>query len=154
MKHALRTTLATLALAGLTACSDAAPEPAALEAEALVASAAGWTPAVLTTDLPVDDATRQRIEDGLRDLHESLVALDGRELTREDAEAIHAKHAALWDSLDPEVRDLLAARLHERMRAHDGDAMESLHERMRALHGGVHDAADAGDAATPAAPGS
>lgn len=133
MKHPLLVTLATLAVVATTACSEAGSEPAAIEMEGLVASAALWTPADLTRDLPVDDATRQEIDAGLRTLHASLLELDGRELTEEDARSIHEQHAALWDSLDPDVRETLAARLHERM--HDDEGMESLHERMRRLHG-------------------
>lgn len=144
MKHPLLVTLATLAVVATTACSDAGSEPAAIEVEGLVASAASWTPADLTRDLPVDDATRQTIDAGLRTLHASLLELDAAALTEEDVRALHEQHAALWESLDPDVRELLTARMHERMRAHEDDGMASLHERMRRLHGGAHDADGSG----------
>lgn len=144
MKHPLLVTLATLVVVATTACSDAGSEPAAIEPEGLVASASSWTPADLTRGLEVDDATRQEIDAGLRTLHASLLELDGRELTAEDARAIHQQHAALLDSLDPDVRETLTARLHERMHEHEDDRMASLHERMRRLHRGAHDADGSG----------
>lgn len=175
MRNALVAAVATLAVAATTACSEAASEPTAVETEALVATATSWTPSDLTHDLPVDDATRQQIEDGLRSLHASLLELHGRHETartlegearaahldemKADMEALHEQHRAVWDSLDPAVKELLAARLHERMREHhddatsshheqmrehhgDDEAARSLHERMRRMHGGAHGAGE------------
>lgn len=159
MRYTLLTTFVTVAAAAITACSEAAPEPTAVETEALIASASGWTAADLTRDLPVDAATRQQIEAGVQALHTSMLALHGRYESaqalegdaraaymteiRADIRTLHEQHSALWDSLDPEVRQLLAARLHERMRDHEDGSMKALHERMRRMHGGDH-APDAG----------
>lgn len=156
MRHALITTLATLAVAATTACSESASEPTAVETEVLLASATAWTPADLTRDLPVDDATRQKIEAGVRSLHTSMLELHGRHEkaqtlegearaeyvadVKADMQELHEQHKLVWDSLDPEVRQLLASRLHERMEAHGDGAMRSLHERLKRLHGGDHDA--------------
>ncbi|MGH7481565.1 MAG: hypothetical protein ACRELV_05375 [Longimicrobiales bacterium] len=160
MKHSLFPALATLALAATTACSDAASEPIAVDTEALVASATAWTPSDLTRDLQVDDATREKIEAGLQALHASMVELHDRHETAQtlkgeardayvadlkaDMQELHEQHRALWESLDPAVKEALAARLHQRMREHDGETASSLHERMRRLHGGDHGADGAG----------
>ncbi|MGH7448066.1 MAG: hypothetical protein ACREK1_04930, partial [Longimicrobiales bacterium] len=86
MRNTLLTTLATLAVAAATACSEAASEPTAVETEALVASATAWTPADLTRDLQVDDATRQQIEAGIQALHTSMLELRGRHETAQTLE--------------------------------------------------------------------
>lgn len=156
MRHALITTLATVAVATLTGCSEAATQPTAIETEALLASATSWTPSDITRDLQVDDATRQKIEVGVRALHTSLLAMHERHETaqklegdaraasmdaiHEDMHALHEQHVVQWNSLDPAVRETLAARLHEQMRKHGDDDIMSFHERMRRMHGGKHDA--------------
>lgn len=145
--------LAIIAVAATTACSEAATEPTAVQTEALIASAAEWSPADLTRDLDVDDATRQEIERGIESLHAAMLDLHERYQAAErldgaaraeyaaalqtDVEALHGRHRALWNSLDEDVRDALAAQFHARMADHDGP-MKSLHERMRRLHGGGH----------------
>jgi hypothetical protein len=155
MRHALITTLATLAVA-TTACSEAASEPTAVETEALLASATAWTPSDLTRDLPVDDATRQKLEAGVQSLHASLLEMharherahalegDARDAylaeVKAEMQELHEQHRVLWDSLDPAVRETIASRMHERMAAHDRGALKSLHERMKRMHGGDHDA--------------
>ena len=78
--------LAVLALAAATACSEAASEPTTVETEALIASAATWTPSDLTRGLRVDDATRQRIEAGVQALHASMLELHERHRKVEDLE--------------------------------------------------------------------
>lgn len=154
MKCALVPILAVLALA---ACSEAASEPTAVDTEALVATAAAWTPSDITRDLDVDDTTRQKIDEGLRSLHTSLMEMHERHRTLHELEGaareayaaeieadmreLHAQHAELWDSLAPDVQEALATRLHERMEQH-GEAAGSLHERMRRMH---HDADDTGN---------
>jgi hypothetical protein len=161
MRHALLTTLATLAAISTAACSEAASEPTAVYTEALVATAADWTPADLTHDLPVDAATQQRIDAGIQAMHTSMLELHERHATAgtlegvardayladlaADMQALHAQHRALWDSLDPAVQETLASRFHEQMRDHHGDddAM-SLHDRMRRMHGGDHAPDNAG----------
>lgn len=152
MRKALFPAVAILVMAATTACSGPASEPTAVDTAALIETADAWTPAAVTSDLQVDEATRQEIEAGLRTLHASLLdlrarheaaeALDGSARAaymaelEEEVRAIHEQHKALWDSLDPAVREALAARLHERMREeHDDPSMKSLHERMRRLHG-------------------
>lgn len=151
MKNVLLPALAVLAL---TACSEAASEPTAVDTEALVATASAWTPSDITRDLDVDAATRQKIDEGLRSLHTSLMEMHERHQTlhglegeaREayaaeieaDMRELHAQHSELWDSLDPDVQAALAARLHERMEDH-GEAAGSLHERMRRMHHGADD---------------
>lgn len=157
MKHTLLRTLAALAVAAMTACSEAASEPTAVQTEAPLASATAWTPEDLTRDLQVDDATRQQIEAGIQALHTSLIELHRRHETvqtlageareayvadmKADMQELHEQHSALWNSLDPSVQETLAARLHERMgEHHDGETTSSLHERMRRLHGGDHGA--------------
>jgi hypothetical protein len=152
MKTAL---LAILALgAATTACSEGASEPTAVQTEALIASASAWTPSDLTRDLKVDDATRQAIEAGMKELHASMLDLHERRRQAEtlegdaraaslddleaDVQALHARHLELWNSLDPDVREMLASRFHERVDEHDGGPGKSLHERMRRLHGGGH----------------
>jgi len=160
MRHTLLPALAILGLAGIAACSKGSSEPTAVETVALLATATDWTPSDLTRDLQVDDATRQEIEAGVQALHASLIELHGRHETVEtlegaereayvaeleaDMQALHEQHSALWDSLDPAVKETLAARLHERMREHSDEAASSLHDRMRRLHGGDHGAAGAG----------
>lgn len=157
MRHTLIPTLATLALAATTACSEAASEPTAVETEALLATATAWTPADITRDLQVDEATRQKIEAGVQALHASMIELHARYEAVEnlagearagyeaaletDVRELHAQHGALWNSLDPEVREALAARLHARMREHEDETTTSLHERMRRMHGGDHGSA-------------
>ena len=156
MRHALITTLATLAVAAVTACSESASEPTAVETDLLLASATAWTPADLTRDLPVDDATRQKIEAGVQSLHASMLELHGRHETAQtlagearaeyvadlkaDMLKLHEQHRTVWATLDPEVRQLLASRLHERLDAHGDGAMRSLHERLKRMHAGDHDA--------------
>jgi hypothetical protein len=144
--------LATFAVAALTACSEAASEPSAVETEALIATAAAWTPADLTRGLQVDDATRREIEAGVTALHAAMLDLHARhekagtleggaraaymaEL-QADVETIHEQHRALWESLDPAVREALAERFHERLHEQDDGPTKSLHERMRRMHGG------------------
>jgi hypothetical protein len=154
MRHTLITILGTAAVAATTACSEAATQPTAIETEALIASAAAWTPSDLTRDLQVDETTRQKIEAGVQSLHTSLLALHERHVRaqnlegdaraayltdiQEDMIAVHEQHKVLWDSLDPAVRETLATRLHEQMRDHGGDDTGSLHERLRRMHGGDH----------------
>lgn len=157
MRRTLIPTLAALTLAATTACAEAASEPTAVETDALLASVTAWTPADLTRDLQVDDATRQEIEAAVRALHASMIELHDRHekagtldgAARDayladlhaDMKELHEQHIVLWESLDPEVRTVLAARMHERMREHHGDeTANSLHERMRRMHGGDHDA--------------
>jgi hypothetical protein len=146
--------LAVLALAAATACSEAASEPTTVETEALIASATTWMPSDLTRGLQVDDATRQKIEAGVRALHASMLDLHERHGKAEDLEgaaraaymadlqadigALHEQHKALWESLDPAVREALASRFHERMDDHGDGTMKSLHERLRRMHGGDH----------------
>ena len=153
MKHALPI-LATLTLAATTACSEAVSEPTAVETEALVASATAWTPGDLTRNLQVDEVTRRKIEAGVQSLHASMVELHARHERVEtlegearaeyvahlkaDMQELHEEHRALWESLDPAVRETLAARFHEQMREHDAGPMKAIHERMRRLHGGDH----------------
>jgi hypothetical protein len=160
MKHVLLPMVATLTLAATTACSEAASEPTAVQTEALVASAHSWTATDLTRDLQVDEATRRKIEAGVQALHTSMVELHARHeaLATLDGEAraayaanlqadmqeLHEEHRSLWESLDPAVRETLAARFHDQMREHDVGAMKSMHERMRRLHGGEH-GGDAGN---------
>jgi hypothetical protein len=160
MRHALLTTLASLAVISTTSCSEAASEPTAVQTEALVASAAAWQPADITRDLQVDDATRRKIEGWIESLHASLLEMherhetsaslegDARAAYMEDLQAdmqtLHEQHKALWDSLDPAVQQTLTSRLHEQMRKHDDDDTSSLHERMRRMHGGDHAPHDAG----------
>lgn len=147
-------TLAVLAVAATTACSENAPEPVAVDAQALIASAEAWTPADITRDLPVDATTRQQIEAGLSTLHAAMLELRARHETaatldgdareaymdtlHEDVQTIHEEHRSLWDSLDPAVRDALHERLHERMHEHDGAESKSFHARMRRMHGDQH----------------
>lgn len=157
MRRTLLPTLAALTLAATTACAEAGSEPTAVETDALLASVTAWTPADLTRDLQVDDATRQRIEAGVQALHASMIELHDRHQKaaplegaardtyladlHADMKELHEQHIELWESLDPEVRKVLAARMHERMREHHGDeTANSLHERMRRMHGGDHDA--------------
>lgn len=159
MKQALLSMVATLTLAATTACSEAASEPTAVQTEALVASAPAWTATDLTRDLQVDEATRVKIEAGVQALHTSMVELHARHETLEtlegearaayaaslkaDMQKLHEEHRVLWETLDPAVRETLAARFHEQMGDHDAGPMKSMHERMRRLHGGDH-AGDAG----------
>ncbi|HSK19205.1 MAG TPA: hypothetical protein VK912_08695 [Longimicrobiales bacterium] len=161
MRHALLTTIATLAVISTAACSEAASEPTAVDTEALVATAADWTPADLTRDLPVDAATQQRIDAGIQAMHSSMLELHARHATAgtlegaaraayleelgADMQALHEQHRALWDSLDPAVQETLASRFHEQMRDHHGDdeAM-SLHDRLRSMHGSDHAPGNAG----------
>jgi hypothetical protein len=144
--------LAALALLLTAGCSSPLTEPAALEARALARSTAEWTPASLASELPVDSATRRAIQAGLEELHASLVSLHGHleaqgttgeehELVltpeiEQELRQVHARHQALWNGLDEEVRETLATRLHEHASRHAGDDAASLHERMRRLHGG------------------
>lgn len=146
--------LAVLALAVTTACSERASEPTAVQTEALIASSAEWTPADFTRDLPVDDATRERIETGVRTLHAAMLDLYARHEKAEtlegdarsafmmeleaDVRALHEQHVALWNSLDADVREALAARFHAQMDDHHGGPMKSLHDRLRSTHGGDH----------------
>lgn len=143
--------LAALALALTTGCSNPLTDPAALDAQALARSASEWTPATLASELAVDTTTRRAIEAGLQDLHESLLTLhrhlEAQGATGEEHEIvltpeieqelkqIHARHTALWNSLDQEVQVALAARLHEHASRHGGETASSLHERLRRLHG-------------------
>jgi hypothetical protein len=158
MRHAPIITLATLAVAATAGCSETGSQPpTAVETEAVIASASAWMPSDLTRDLQVDNATRQKIEAGVQALHAAMLAVHERYEKAEtlkgnarvtymddlnaDIQSVHEQHRALWDSLDPEVRETLAARLHERMRNHDDDgALKSSHERMRRMHGGDHGA--------------
>lgn len=151
MMKPLHAGLAALALALTTGCSSPLVEPAALEAQALARSASEWTPAGLASELPVDSATRHTIEAGLQDLHESLLKLhrhleaqgatgDEHEIVltpeiEQELKQVHARHTALWDSLDEEVQVRLATRLHEHASRHGGEAAASMHERLRRLHG-------------------
>jgi hypothetical protein len=146
-----------LTFALTSACSEAGSQPpTAVETQALVASTPSWDPADLTRDLQVDDATRRDIEAGVQALHASMLAVNarfekGETLAGEaraaymadlqtELQALHEQHTALWESLAPEVREALAARLHEHMREPGNDgALQSFHERMRRMHGG-HDA--------------
>lgn len=153
MRHTLLISLAALAVAAATGCSERASDLTGVEADAMVASAAAWTPEDITRDLPVDSATRDRIEAAVQSFHASLLALhdrheDGQQLegaAREefmarlhtDARELHTQHQALWDSLTPEVREILSSRFHAQM--HPGEEPgTSLHERMRKMHGGDH----------------
>lgn len=154
MTKTLLPALAVLTVAAMTACSENAPEPVAIDTDVLIASASVWTPADITRDLEVDGATRQQIEASLSTLHttmlelrarhETAAALDGEarevymETLQQDVQAIHEEHRALWDSLDPAVRETLHERLHERMHEHDDGALKSFHARMRRLHGDQH----------------
>lgn len=154
MRRNLLPTLA-LALAATTACAEAASEPTAVATDAMLASVTAWTPADLTRNLQVDDATRQEIEAAVGALHASMVELHERHehaatlqgTARDeyladlhaDMQELHEQHTTLWESLDPAVKEILAARIHERMREHhDDDSMRSFHERMRRLHGSDH----------------
>lgn len=145
----LRAPLATLAMALLAGCASPLLEPDALDTRALARSARDWTPATLASELPVDTATRRVLEAGLQELHTSLLGLHQRleaqgageseialtpEMEKELRE-VHARHAALWNSLDEEVRVTLARRFHEHASRHGGAAPASLHERLRRLHG-------------------
>ncbi|MGH7444186.1 MAG: hypothetical protein ACREKM_04895 [Longimicrobiales bacterium] len=149
MKTVLYGALAVLALSA-AACNDDGSGATAIETEALVASATDWTPSDVTAGLQVDDATRQELDAGLRAMHASMLELHRRHevaLTLEgdarvaylddldsDMRVLHEQHQELWSSLDPDVRDALATRLHEQMREHDDGMMQSFHERMRRLH--------------------
>jgi hypothetical protein len=160
MKHALIPTLSVLTLAATTACSEAASEPTAVDTAGLVATATDWTPSDLTRDLPVDEQTRRQIEAGVQALHASMVELHARHENVEalegearaayvaelkaDMQEIHEEHSALWESLDPAVRETLAARFHEQMREHQGGTMKAVHDRMRQLHGGAGGVDDTG----------
>ena len=154
MRYGLHSTITALAAISTLACSEAASEPTAVDTEALVATAADWSPANITRDLPVDAVTQQRIDAGVQAMHASMLELHERhaaaatlegaareaylaELTA-DMQTLHEEHSALWDSLDPAVQETLAARFHEQMRAHHGDDGISLHERMRRMHAGKH----------------
>ena len=155
MRHATFTTIATLAMISAAACTEASPEPTAVDTETLVATAADWTPADLTSDLPVDAATQQRIDAGVQAMHASMLELHERHAAAgtlegaardayladlgEAMQAVHEQHRELWESLDPAVQETLASRFHEQMRDYHGDddAM-SLHDRMRRMHGGDH----------------
>lgn len=152
MRHLLLTSAAVLAVMAISGCSEAATELTGVEADALVTSAADWTPSDLTRDLPVDDATRLRIDSAMGSFHASLMELRERHMTgqrlagaereefmnqlHEDVVALHARHQAIWDALTPEVQDVLRQRFHEKM--HGDGSGASLHERMRALHGSDH----------------
>lgn len=161
MRHPLRSTLAVLAAISTAACSEAASEPTAVDTETLVATAADWTPADLTRDLPVDAATQQRIDADVQAMHASMLEVHERHATAgtlegaardayladlaADMAALHEQHSVLWDSLDPAVQEMLASRFHEQMREQHGvDGAMSLHDRMRRLHGGDHAADNAG----------
>jgi hypothetical protein len=153
MRHTLLTSLAALAVAAATGCSEPASDLTGVEADAMVASAETWTPADITRDLPVDAATRERIEAAVQTFHASLLALHdrheaGQQLDgaaredfmaqlHEDARELHTQHQALWDSLSPEVREILSSRFHAQMHP-DDEQGTSLHERMRKMHGGDH----------------
>jgi hypothetical protein len=158
MRHAV---LATLAAISITACSEAASAPTAVQTESLVATAADWTPLELTRNLQVDAATQERIDEAVRTMHASMLALHERHATAEtldgsardayladltaDMQALHEQHTTLWESLDPAVQETLARRFHEQMRdQHGEEGTQSLHERMRSMHDGDHGAHDAG----------
>lgn len=152
MRPLLLTSVAVLAVMAISGCSETATELTGVEADALVTSAADWIPSDIAHDLPVDDATRLRIDSAMVSFHASLMELrdrhmNGQRLTgaereefmgqlHEDVVALHARHQAIWDSLTPEVQDILRQRFHEKM--HGDGSGASLHERMRALHGGDH----------------
>lgn len=152
MRHVLLKSAATLAVLTLSACSEPATWLTEVETNALVTSAVEWTPEDITSDLPVYDATRERIEAAMGSFHESVMALrerhaSGQALTgdareeflnrlHEDVVAIHTRHQALWESLTPEVKEILTRRFHEQM--HGDQPGASMHERLRKLHGGDH----------------
>ena len=143
-----------LALAATTACSETGAEPTAVQTEALIASAAEWSPADFIADLPVDEATRQKIQAGMNELHASMLDLHERYEKAEtlpaadkpayvagletDVHALHARHLELWNSLDADVRETLARRFHERMEGHGDGPFAEFHQRMRRLHDGGH----------------
>lgn len=153
MRHTLLGTLAALAVGAIIGCSESATDLTGVEADAMVASAATWTPEDITRDLPVDEATRERIETAVQSFHASLLALHQRheagqgldgaareafmDKLHEDVRGLHTQHEALWDSLAPEVREALSSRFHAEMHGGDEPGM-SLHERMRKMHGGDH----------------
>ena len=152
MRHVLLTSVAALAILAVSGCSETATELTGVEADAMVTSAADWTPADITRDLPVDEATRLRIDSAVGSFHASLLELrewhiagqrlDGAEREEfmnqlhQDVLALHTRHEAIWESLTPEVQETLMRRFHEEM--HGDGSGASLHQRMRRLHGGDH----------------
>lgn len=152
MRHLLLKAAAVLAVMAISGCSEPASELTGVETSALVTTAADWTPSDITRDLPVDDATRLRIDSAVGSFHAALLELRerhmaGQRLTgaereefmdqlHEDVLALHARHEGIWDSLTPEVQGILMQRFHEKM--HGDGSGASLHERMKALHGSDH----------------
>ncbi|MEZ4417268.1 MAG: hypothetical protein R3E10_16050 [Gemmatimonadota bacterium] len=157
MTRIAQSALIAATLLASSACSEADSQPAALDMEALVASAPDWTPAGLTEGLGLEPELQARINAEMERLHTSLLelaerhevaaSLQGEEQARyladlhDSLQSLHQEHYGVWNSLPEDARQAIAERLHARMEEHHAQMGVSsreaggLHERLKALHG-------------------